>query len=106
MSKLGGFKTPILHGLCTFGHAARHVVKLATAKDDPRELRSIKARFSAPVIPGETLETSVWADGKNPCRVFFQVRVVERDVIAISNAAADFASPVSIAGSGSGNAKL
>ncbi|KAJ1721352.1 hypothetical protein LPJ53_004105 [Coemansia erecta] len=106
MSKLGGFKTPILHGLCTFGHAARHVVKLATAKDDPRELRSIKARFSAPVIPGETLETSVWADGNNPCRVFFQVRVVERDVIAISNAAAEFASPVSIAGSGSGNAKL
>ncbi|KAJ2785737.1 hypothetical protein GGI15_001829 [Coemansia interrupta] len=101
MSKLGGFKTPILHGLCTFGHAARHVVKLATANNDPSALRSVKARFSAPVIPGETLETSVWADAENPRRVFFQVRVVERDVIAISNAAAEFSSPVSIASGGS-----
>ncbi|KAJ2726074.1 hypothetical protein GGI07_000857 [Coemansia sp. Benny D115] len=96
MSKLGGFKTPILHGLCTFGHAARHVVRLAAA-DEPARLRSIKARFSTPVLPGETLETSVWADRESPNRVFFQVRVVERDVIAISNAAAEFSQPATIA---------
>ncbi|KAI8324385.1 putative peroxisomal multifunctional beta-oxidation protein AoFox2 [Martensiomyces pterosporus] len=96
MSKLGGFKTPILHGLCTFGHAARHVVKLA-ANNDASKLKSVKARFSSPVIPGETLETSVWADKANPKKVFFQVRVVERDVIAISNAAAEFSAPVAIA---------
>ncbi|KAJ1823050.1 hypothetical protein LPJ56_003033 [Coemansia sp. RSA 2599] len=101
MSKLGGFKTPILHGLCTFGYACRHVVK-AAASDEPQRLRSVKARFSAPVLPGETLETSVWADPKNPNAVLFQVRVVERDVIAISNAAAVFSAPVAI----SGNAKL
>ncbi|KAJ2805137.1 hypothetical protein H4R20_002215, partial [Coemansia guatemalensis] len=95
MSKMGGFKTPILHGLCTFGYAARHVVKLA-ARNDPAKLKNIKARFSAPVLPGESLETSVWADKNNSHRVLFQVRVVERDVIAISNAAAEFAEPVTI----------
>ncbi|KAJ2082006.1 hypothetical protein H4R24_001922 [Coemansia sp. RSA 988] len=95
MSKMGGFKTPILHGLCTFGYAARHVVKLA-ARNDPAKLKSIKARFSAPVLPGESLETSVWADKNNNCRVLFQVRVVDRDVIAISNAAVEFTEPVAI----------
>ncbi|KAJ2520940.1 hypothetical protein H4217_001715 [Coemansia sp. RSA 1939] len=96
MSKLGGFKVPILHGLCSFGYAARHVVKLAAAGADAALLKNIKARFSAPVLPGETLETSVWADRSAPSRVLFQVRVVERDVIAISNAAAEFSAPVVI----------
>ncbi|KAJ2784847.1 hypothetical protein H4R18_000881 [Coemansia javaensis] len=96
MSRLGGFKTPILHGLASFGYAARHVVQLAGA-GDPTRLRSIKARFTAPVIPGETLETSVWADPANPRRVLFRVRVVERDVIAISNAAIEFTVPAEIA---------
>ncbi|KAJ2366909.1 hypothetical protein H4R23_003478 [Coemansia sp. Cherry 401B] len=95
MSKLGGFKTPILHGLCTLGYAARHVVSLA-AGGDATKLKSVKARFSAPVLPGETLETSVWADKRTPNRVLFQLRVVERDVIAISNAAAEFSVPVAI----------
>ncbi|KAJ1663021.1 hypothetical protein IW140_005428 [Coemansia sp. RSA 1813] len=96
MSKMGGFKVPILHGLCTFGHAARHVVKIASAGADASRLKSVKARFSAPVLPGETLETSVWADKTSSNRVLFQVRVVERDVIAISNAAAEFTAPVVI----------
>ncbi|KAJ2658874.1 hypothetical protein IW148_004517 [Coemansia sp. RSA 1199] len=99
MSKLGGFKTPILHGLCTFGYAARHVVKLAAPNADASKLKSIKARFSSPVLPGETLETSVWADKSNPKKVLFQVRVVERDVIAISNAAVEFSDPVAISSS-------
>ncbi|KAJ2450514.1 hypothetical protein GGF42_004469 [Coemansia sp. RSA 2424] len=103
MSKMGGFKTPILHGLCTFGYAARHIVELA-ANGDASKLKNVKVRFSAPVIPGETLETSVWADKSNPNRVFFQVRVVERDTIAITNAAAEFTAPVSL--SAHGNAKL
>ncbi|KAJ2747295.1 hypothetical protein GGI20_000630 [Coemansia sp. BCRC 34301] len=100
MSKLGGFKTPILHGLCTFGYAARHIVELAAA-GDASKLKNVKARFSAPVIPGETLETSIWTDKANPARVLFQVRVVERDVIAITNAAAEFSAPVSLSSHGS-----
>ncbi|KAJ2552662.1 hypothetical protein EV175_003229 [Coemansia sp. RSA 1933] len=101
MSAMGGFKVPILHGLCTFGHAARHVVKLAAPAADASRLRSVKARFATPVYPGETLETSVWADKTAPNRVLFQVRVVERDVIAISNAAAEFTAPAVISSSNS-----
>ncbi|KAJ1895704.1 hypothetical protein LPJ66_004424 [Kickxella alabastrina] len=96
MSKLGGFKTPILHGLCTLGFATRHVVKLA-ADDNAARLKNVKARFSSPVIPGETLETSVWVDRDDPKRALFQVRIVERDIIAISNAAVEFSAPVTIA---------
>ncbi|KAJ2346841.1 hypothetical protein GGF43_004893 [Coemansia sp. RSA 2618] len=99
MSKLGGFKTPILHGLCTFGYASRHVVKMAAPNGDASKLKNVKARFSAPVLPGETLETSVWADKANPKKVLFQVRVVERDVIAISNAAVEFTEPIAISSS-------
>jgi acyl dehydratase len=44
------------------------------------------ARFSAPVFPGETLRTEMWQDGKV---VSFRTRVVERDVVAVSNGRAE-----------------
>jgi 3-hydroxyacyl-CoA dehydrogenase/3a,7a,12a-trihydroxy-5b-cholest-24-enoyl-CoA hydratase len=78
-----GFDRPILHGLCTFGFAARHVIK-AMANDDPRYVKSIKVRFSDSVFPGETVETEMWrVDGA----VVFRCKVVERDKVVISSAA-------------------
>ncbi|MGX7680177.1 MaoC/PaaZ C-terminal domain-containing protein [Jatrophihabitans sp. DSM 45814] len=58
----GGFERPILHGLCTFGFAGRALLH-GVAESDPARLRSVSARFSAPVYPGETLRTSIWKDG-------------------------------------------
>ncbi len=58
----GGFDRPILHGLCTFGFAGRAVVSAAAAGDVTR-VRSIAARFSAPVLPGDRLRTDMWDDG-------------------------------------------
>lgn len=57
-----GFSRPILHGLCSYGLAARAL--LAGFLDyDATLLRSIECRFSAPVFPGETISFELWRDG-------------------------------------------
>jgi acyl dehydratase len=48
-----GFERPVLHGLCTLGVVARALAAPAGAA--PWELTGLSARFSAPVLPGETL---------------------------------------------------
>lgn len=85
MSSIGGFDVPILHGLCSFGISGKHVLK-TFGKNNPESFKNIKARFAKHVFPGETLETSMWKEGN---KVIFQTRVVERDVIAITNAAVE-----------------
>ncbi|MDP3275350.1 MAG: SDR family NAD(P)-dependent oxidoreductase [Deltaproteobacteria bacterium] len=81
-----GFNRPILHGLCTFGFAARHVVK-AAANNDPRLLSSIRARFADPVIPGETLVTEGWR--RDDGSVVFRCKAKERDKVVLTNAVAE-----------------
>jgi len=77
----GGFKSPILHGLCTFGVVGRALVK-ACCGGNPARLKSMQVRFSAPVFPGETIRTEMWPDRG---RVSFRARVVERDVLVLNN---------------------
>lgn len=59
-----GFSAPILHGLCTYGIACRALVNALVA-GDPGRLAAMSARFSRPVLPGQTLTTEIWqeADG-------------------------------------------
>ncbi len=80
-----GFKRPILHGLCTYGVAARAVVKLCCA-DDPRSLCRFDVRFSSPIYPGETIRTEIWRDG---AAISFRARAVERDIIVLNNGRAE-----------------
>lgn len=54
-----GFPRPILHGLATYGIATRLLVE-EVLQDDGSRLRSISARFTAPVLPGQTLTLLVW----------------------------------------------
>lgn len=54
-----GFARPILHGLCTYGFACRALIDGA-ADRDPVRLRTMSARFSKPVYPGDTLTTELW----------------------------------------------
>lgn len=54
-----GFERPILHGLCTYGHAGRALLRHA-CDGDPARLRSFSARFSGVVLPGDALTTRGW----------------------------------------------
>lgn len=83
-AKAFGFDRPILHGLCTFGYAARHVLG-SFVKGDPRYFKSIKVRFSESVFPGETLVTEMWKEGDQ--KIVFRCKVKERDKVVISGAA-------------------
>lgn len=83
----GGFERPILHGLCTWGFACRAILK-ACCDYEPKRLASFAARFTAPVYPGETLETEIW---REPEGAHFRTRVVERNVTALNNGFAGLA---------------
>ncbi|RUS86122.1 hypothetical protein EGW08_006142 [Elysia chlorotica] len=82
---MGGFKTPILHGLCTFGHSVRHVMA-SFANNDMELFKAVKVRFVKPVLPGQTLRTEMWKDGN---RILFRTKVMETNDIVISGAYID-----------------
>lgn len=84
-ARFGGFRAPILHGLCTFGHCAQMLLGHLCG-GDPARFRSLKVRFSSPVYPGDTLRICGWRDG--PDRIIFEGRVGEQTVV--SNAAFTF----------------
>ena len=83
MAAIGNYAKPILHGLCTYGFAARAILKHFGDNQADR-LRSISARFSHHVFPGETLVTEMWRVA--PAEIHFQVKAKERDVVVLSHA--------------------
>lgn len=121
---MGGFKVPILHGLCSFGIAGKAVYQkyvalsaihflplpppfpldsnsildhpispsktiLTKIPSNPRygPYRNIKVRFAGTVLPGQTLVTEMWKEGKN--KVIFQTKVRETGKLAIASAAVE-----------------
>jgi multifunctional beta-oxidation protein len=79
-AKMGGFKVPILHGLCSFGIAGKAVYE----KYGP--FKNVKVRFAGTVNPGQTLVTEMWKEGG---KIVFQTKVKETGKMAIGGAAAE-----------------
>lgn len=88
VAKAGGFDAPILHGLATYGVIGRALLA-ARCGNEPARLKRIDGRFSSPVYPGETIETSIWDEEGG--RLAFRARVVERDKIVFTNGYAETA---------------
>ena len=80
-ARFGGFRSPILHGLCTYGHCGQMLLG-ALCDGDPARFSSLKVRFSSPVYPGDDLRVLGWHDG--PGRLVFEARV--HDLTVVSNA--------------------
>ena len=76
-----GYPVPILHGLCTYGIACHAILKTICAYDYTL-ISGFDARFSAPVLPGDTITTDMWQDGNT---VSFQCSVKERDTVVLKN---------------------
>lgn len=89
VARAAGFDRPILHGLCSLG-VAGHALLKAVCDYDPARLAELDVRFSAPVLPGETLRTEIWRDGEI---VSFRTRVMERDVVVLNNGRAVLRQP-------------
>ena len=79
MSEMGGFKVPILHGLCSFGFTARAVFE-KYHKEDPMILKKISGRFTSHVFPGETLVVDMWKEGN---QVVFATKTKERGIVVL-----------------------
>lgn len=82
-----GFSRPILHGLCTYGYAGRHLLR-EFLDNEPARFKSIRVRFAEPVFPGETLVTRMWQ--ASALRVVFETRVKERNMLVLKNGVAEF----------------
>ena len=75
ISKIGGFDTPIIHGLCTYGIAARSVFEKFTP-EDAMKMKKIEGKFVAHMFPGETMIVDMWKEGNV---IIFDGRTKERE---------------------------
>lgn len=83
----GGFRRPILHGLCTFGHAG-YALSLMASGSGLAALAAIAARFTAPAFPGDTLEFQMWRSGQD---IRFRCIVPSRGATVLDNGVARLA---------------
>ena len=79
VARKAGFERPILHGLCSFGIAGHAILAMRCAYD-PARLKQLSVRFTAPVIPGETIRVEIYDEA---AEVAFRARAVERDKVVL-----------------------
>jgi acyl dehydratase len=82
-AKMGGFDTPILHGLCSYGVVCKSVVdELLDGAVD--KVAGYAARFAGVAFPGDTIVTSMWKEGD---KILVSANSKERGTPIISNCA-------------------
>ena len=77
-----GFDRPILHGLCTYGMAARAAIEQVLDHDAAR-LKRLALRFTSPVWPGETVRYELWREGAALLRL--RASVDARKTVVLNN---------------------
>jgi acyl dehydratase len=78
-ARIAGFEKPILHGLCTLGHACRALIHCLTP-GSPERVRRIGCRFVSPLYAGTPIKTLIWRGGEG--RAFWRVvRVSDQRVV-------------------------
>jgi acyl dehydratase len=77
-----GFDRPILHGLCTYGMAARAAIEQVLDHDASR-LKRLALRFTSPVWPGETVRYELWREGAALLRL--RASVDARKTVVLNN---------------------
>jgi acyl dehydratase len=82
-AKLGGFDTPILHGLCSYGVVCKAVVDTVLDGAVDR-VAAYEARFTGVVYPGETIVTSMWRENG---KIVLAAKTAERGSPVLGNAA-------------------
>lgn len=85
VARVAGYDRPILHGLCTFGHVGRAILR-AFCGDEPIRLKVLEVRFSGVVYPGETIRTELWQN--RPGQLIVLAKAKERGVVVVSAACA------------------
>jgi acyl dehydratase len=85
VARAAGFERPILHGMATMGFAAHAVLRELLEYDSSRFI-AMRVRFTAPALPGDTLRTEMWVDGKV---VSLRTIAVERGTVVLNNARVD-----------------
>lgn len=79
VARKAGFPRPILHGLCSYGIACRALLA-HWCDHDPRRLKRLFVRFTAPVYPGETLQFEMYREQGG---ILFRASVKERKQIVL-----------------------
>ena len=89
VARAAGFERPIMHGMCTFGLLGLLLV-LEFGDGDATRLGALRARFSAPLYPGETLDCEFW---RRNDQVQFRATAVERGVVVLNQGLATLREP-------------
>jgi len=75
VAKMAGLPGIIVHGLCTMAFTSKVMID-HLCDHDPRRLKRLRARFSRPVFPRQTITTATWP---RPDRDGLKVYVYETD---------------------------